>query len=181
MIPENTDATLMYSNIKAVKFQQTAFLALNYKLDRHALSASLKTFQTALNGGHSTKKSLLKMKGFLQMVITCNVAQFGIFANLVGGAGANGAAVDVDDGFLPHVEPDDGSILWPFVSASFFNGLDEAFLGGLTAAKDLVARDAAEVGHTVNLVGQLLDLFKVIQHGRGLGYVTTANFRHLDL
>lgn len=116
----------------------------------------------------------------MRVIITCHVAQFGIFANLVGWAGANGRAVDVDNGLLPHVEPNNRSILGPFVSASFFNGLDESLLGGLATAKDLVSRNTAEIGHTVNLVGQLLDLFKVIQHGRGLGYVTTANFRHLD-
>ena len=45
---------------------------------------------------------------------------------------------------MPHVQPDNGAILGPFVSTGLLNGSREAFLGGLTTAKDLVSRDSPE-------------------------------------
>jgi len=108
------------------------------------------------------------------------VAQFGVLANFVGGSGANWGAINVNNGFLPHVEPNDWAILGPFVAAGLFNGLFKAFLGGLAAAVDLVARDPAKVGYSLKLVGQFLDLFEMVQHGRSLGYVTTTDFRHFE-
>merc|ERR1719273_1415982 len=99
---------------------------------------------------------------------TCDIAEFSIFANFVGWPGANWASVNVNDGFLPHVEPNNGSILGPFVSASLINGGFETILSGLSTAENLVSGDPAEVGHSVQFVGQLLDLLEMIQHGRSL-------------
>ena len=77
----------------------------------------------------------------LAQLLTGYVAQFGVLANFVGGSGANWGAINVNNGFLPHVKPNDWAILGPFVAAGLFNGLFKAFLGGLAAAVDLVARD----------------------------------------
>ena len=79
-----------------------------------------------------------------KIIFTGDIAKFGIFSNLVGGSGADGVSVNVNNGLLPHVHPDNGSILGPFVSAGLLNGSYEAFLGRLTTAKYLVSRDSPE-------------------------------------
>ncbi len=122
----------------------------------------------------SLEKEWLKLTG--------DIAELGVFANLVGRPGTNRVAIDVNNGLLPHVQPDDGPILGPFVATGLLDGLDKALLGGLAATKDLVTRNSPEVWHAINLVWQLLDLFKVIQHGRSLGYVAYAGqLGHLEL
>merc|ERR1719414_1794236 len=110
-------------------------------------------------------------------------SEFSVFADFVGGSSADGVAIDVDNGLLPHVHPNDRSILGPLVATSFFDGLFETILGGLTTAKDFVARHPPEVGNSIEFVGQLLDLFKVVQHGRSLVDLGVGLyfFRHLEV
>ena len=76
--------------------------------------------------------------------LTCNVTKFSIFTDLVWWPGTNRVSIDINNGLLPHVQPDNGAILGPFVSTGLLNGSREAFLGGLTTAKDLVSRDSPE-------------------------------------
>ena len=61
--------------------------------------------------------------------------------------------------------------------------LFETILGGLTTAEDFVARNPPEVGDSFNFVGQLLDLLKVVQHGRSLVDLGVGLdfFRHLEV
>ena len=69
---------------------------------------------TKLGIGQKRKKA-----GICELfVLTSDSSEFSIFADFVGGPSANGVAVDVDNGFLPHVHPDDGTILGPLVTAS---------------------------------------------------------------
>merc|ERR1712200_8883 len=97
-----------------------------------------------------------------------HVAELGVLANLVGRAGADGVAVDVDNWLLAHVEPDNLVGLGIDVAADLLDGGVEAGEGGLAAQVDLVAGHAPEVRHAVNLLRQLLDLFEMVLHGRGL-------------
>ena len=48
--------------------------------------------------------------------LTGDVSELSVLADLVGGPGANGVAVDVDVGLLPHVEPDDAAVLGPLLA-----------------------------------------------------------------
>merc|ERR1719414_1602903 len=110
-------------------------------------------------------------------------SEFSVFADFVGGPSADGVAIDVDNGLLPHVHPNDRSILGPLVATSFFDGLFKTILGGLTTAEDFVSGHPPEVGDSIEFVGQLLDLFKVVQHGRSLVDLGVGLyfFRHLEV
>jgi hypothetical protein len=48
--------------------------------------------------------------------LTGDVAELGVLSDLVGGPGADGVAVNVDDGLLPHVDPDDLAVLGPLLA-----------------------------------------------------------------
>ena len=114
------------------------------------------------------------------MTLTCDSSELGVLSDLVWGPGADGVAVDVDNGLLPHVDPDDGAVLG-VLFAHLLDGLDEALLGGLAAAVDLVAGHAPEVGHAVDLVLELLDLLKVVLHGHGLPDLGVLLITHDDV
>ena len=66
-----------------------------------------------------------KAKRGSNSVLTGDSSEFSVFANFVGGTGADGVAVDVGDGLLPHVHPDDGTILGPLVTASLWTKIFE--------------------------------------------------------
>ena len=51
-------------------------------------------------------------------VLTSDSSEFSVFADFVGGPSADGVAIDVDNGLLPHVHPNDRSILGPLVATS---------------------------------------------------------------
>ena len=89
--------------------------------------------------------------------------------------GTDGVAVDVHNGLLPHVDPDDLAILGP-PFADLLTSLQETLLGGLTTAEDFVAGDATEVGDSFNFVFQLLDFFKVISHSHFAPYFGILSF-----
>ena len=97
-----------------------------------------------------------------------DVTELGILTDLVGGPGAHGAAVHVNNGLLAHVQPDDLVGLGVGFAAGLVDGIFKASNGGLAAAVDLVAWHTTEVGDALNNVLQLLDLFKVILHGSSL-------------
>ena len=113
----------------------------------------------------------------MKKILTCNSTKLSIFANLVGWACANRVTIDVYNGLLPHVKPDQRSIFWPFVSAGLFNGLFKAFASGLSTAKDLVSWDTPEVWYAIDLILKFLDFIKVVEHSHGLPYFGV--FRHL--
>merc|ERR1719468_665920 len=100
--------------------------------------------------------------------VTGDVTELSILTDLVGGSGADGAAVHINNRLLAHVKPDDLIGLGVEVTASLVDGIFESSQGGLAAAVDLVARHTTEVGDALNDILQLLDLFKVILHGSSL-------------
>jgi len=110
---------------------------------------------------------------------TGDVAKFGVFTNLVWWTSADWVSVDVDDGLLAHVDPNDGSILGVLFT-HLFDALFEALLGGLSTAVDFVARDPSEVGDAIDLVLQLLDLFEMVQHGGCLPYLGVFVVTHFE-
>ena len=67
--------------------------------------------------GQKRKKAagMIFRSGF---VLTSDSSEFSVFANFVGGSSADRVAIDVDNGLLPHVHPNDRSILGPFVTTS---------------------------------------------------------------
>ena len=54
--------------------------------------------------------------------LTGDVAELSVLADLVWRPGADGVAVDVDVGLLPHVQPDDAAILGPLLADLGFWG-----------------------------------------------------------
>merc|ERR1712184_233855 len=98
-------------------------------------------------------------------------SKLGILANLVWRPGADGSAVDVHIWLLPHVQPDDLPILGVDGAAHLLEAVLEALCSGLATAVDLVAWDPTEVRTANNGVRQLLDLLKVVCHGRSLPYL----------
>ena len=54
--------------------------------------------------------------------LTGDVSQLCVLADLVWRPGADGVAVDVDVGLLPHVQPDDAAILGPLLADLGFWG-----------------------------------------------------------
>ena len=54
--------------------------------------------------------------------LTGDVAELSVLADLVWRPGADGVAVDVDVGLLPHVQPDDAAILGPLLADLGFGG-----------------------------------------------------------
>ncbi len=67
------------------------------------------------------------------------------------------------DRLLSHIDPDDLPFFGPFLT-DLFAGPEETFLGGLSRTVDLVPRHTAKVGNALDLVLELLDLFKVVGH-----------------
>ena len=63
--------------------------------------------------------------------LTGDVAELSVLADLVWRPGADGVAVDVDVGLLPHVQPDDAAILGPLLADLGFWGEN-----GFTCLKD---------------------------------------------
>ena len=100
-----------------------------------------------------------------------DVTELSILTDLVGWPGADGVTVHVNNRLLAHVQPDDLVGLGIGLSAYFVDGDLKTCKGGLSTAVDLVARHSAEVGNTLNLLRQLLDLFEVILHGSSLPYL----------
>merc|ERR1719193_938488 len=103
--------------------------------------------------------------------VASDIAKLGILTDLVGGTGTDGVAIHINDGLLSHVEPDDLVGLGVQIAAGLVDGGLKAGHGGLSTAVHLVAGHTAEVGHTIDLLGELLDLFNVISHGGGLPYL----------
>ena len=101
-----------------------------------------------------------------------DVTELSILTNLVWGASTDGVAVHIHDGLLAHVQPDDLVGLGIEVAASLVDGILESSNGGLSAAVHLVSRNATEVGDSIDLLRQLLNLFEVVGHRGGL-----PNFR----
>lgn len=50
------------------------------------------------------------------MVLTGDISELSVLSDLVRGPGTDGVAVDVDDGLLAHVDPDDLAVLGPFLA-----------------------------------------------------------------
>jgi hypothetical protein len=123
----------------------------------------------ALAGLDAAFEDLLELDFVILHGFAGDVSELGVLSNLVGGSGADGVAVDIDDGLLSHVDPHNFAVLGVLVADSLVDGIDEALSGGLTAAVDLVARHSAEVGCALDdSVLELLDLFEVVGHGGGL-------------
>ena len=101
-------------------------------------------------------------------VLTSHVAQLCVLPDFVGRPGADWVPIHIQNGLLPHVDPDDWSVFWVLVAADQLDGLLEAGQSWLAAAVDLVTGHASPIGQPGYLVGQLLDLFKVVGHGHGL-------------
>merc|ERR1711971_558024 len=75
-----------------------------------------------------------------------HISQLGILPNLVCWPGTDWLAIDVDIGFLSHVDPDNLPRLWVRLSTHLVKGSLKAGHGGLSAAVDLVTGHPAEVG-----------------------------------
>merc|ERR1719186_808115 len=103
--------------------------------------------------------------------ISGDIAEFGILSNLVWWPGANGVSIDINNGLLSHVDPDNLSILGVSFSADLVEDIGESLDSGLAAAVHLVSGLSSEVGHSHCFVGKLLDLVKKIRHGSGLPYL----------
>merc|ERR1719507_2367451 len=95
--------------------------------------------------------------------VTGDIAELGVFSDLVRRAGAQGLSVNIDGWLLPQVEPDDLAVLG-VGGSDLLQAFLKAFSRGLATAVDLVSWDSPEVWTPGDGVGQLLDLLKVIRH-----------------
>merc|ERR1719289_173516 len=98
-------------------------------------------------------------------------AKLSVLADLVWWPRTDGGSIDVHIRLLPHVQPDDLTILGVDRAAHLLQAVLEALGRGLAAAVDLVAWDPTEVRTANNGVRQLLDLLEVVCHGRSLPYL----------
>merc|ERR1719391_1516412 len=93
-----------------------------------------------------------------------NSSKLSILSNLVGRAGTDGVAVDIDSGLLTEVEPDDGAILGVDGAADLLKGLLEALNGWLSTAVDLESGDTAKVWNSGDGIGKFLYFVEMIGH-----------------
>merc|ERR1719402_1346802 len=120
--------------------------------------------------GDLTFNDLYKLQFVVLDGVPGDVAELSVLAYLVWWPGADGGAVDVDDRLLPHVDPDNLAVLGVVLATGLLDGGLEPGDGRLSAAEDLVAGDATEVGAAVDGIGKFLDLVEMIGHGDRLPY-----------
>ena len=80
-------------------------------LDLQLFLRDVDVLELAAVGFHSTCNNLQKFCLVGLEVIPRDIAELGVLPDLVWGSGAHGIAIDVDNGFLAHVNPDNGTIL----------------------------------------------------------------------
>merc|ERR1712142_1225754 len=107
----------------------------------------------------------------LVKIFSSDIAKLSILSNLVGRSCTHWASIDINNGFLAHIQPDDLSVLGVDGSTDLFQGSLESGNCWLTTAIDLVTRHSSKVWNSINFIWKFLDLLKVVGHGHSLPYL----------
>ena len=111
-------------------------------------------------------KSYNSFKGYSRHfrygILTSNISKFSVFSNFVWRSGTARTSIDIYNGLLSHIQPNNGSIFWPFFTTSLLDSGSKSVNCRLTATVNFVAGHASEIGDSLDLVFEFLNFLKVV-------------------